>query len=159
MAKIANLPTRKAGRFPHLKKLLFVSLVFALSSQTTYGQRQSCTVAQAEKAEQEADGLRTWDALYKSFHRFSHCDDGAIAEGYSESVARILADHWEALPRFAVLPSNDKPFQKFVLGHVDATLNMDDVKTIRTNAIHHCPAAQSDLCKQLRVAAESAMKE
>ena len=142
-----------------MKKLLLATIIFALCSQTTFSQRQSCPDAEADKAEQEADTLRTWDALYQSYRRFSHCDDGAIAEGYSESVSRILADHWDTLPRLAVLSMNDKHFNRFVVSHIDATLNMDDVKKIRTNAIHHCPAAQSGLCKQLRIAADVAIKE
>lgn len=145
-----------------MKKLLSVWLTFILCgvcSQIAYGQRRSCTEADAMKAESEADSLRTWDALYRSYRHFSHCDDGAISEGYSESVARILADHWETLPRLAVLSHNNEDFLRFVVGHVDATLNMDDVKKIRSSASRQCPAGQNDLCKRLALAAQTAIKE
>jgi hypothetical protein len=141
-----------------MRKLLLISMVLALFGQVMLSQRQTCTNAEADKAEQEAETLRTWDALYKSYLRFGKCDDGAIADGYSESVARILVDHWDTLPRLAVLSRDTKQFQKFVLSHVDATLNMDDVKKIRANAAHTCPKGQSDLCKQLTVAADRAIE-
>ena len=46
----------------------------------------------SRRSEQEADSLTSWDGLYRSYKLFGRCDDGSIAEGYSESVARILAD-------------------------------------------------------------------
>ena len=86
-------------------------------------------------------------------------DDGAAAEGYSESVARILADHWESLRQFSRLTENEKGFRAFVLRHLDATLNMEDVRAIHANSMQHCPADLRNLCKDLRKSADAAIKE
>jgi len=142
-----------------MRILLFVVLTFSMYNQTASCQREPCSEGEAVKAENEAETLRSWDALYQSYRRFSKCDDGAIAEGYSESVARILVDHWGTLPRLGVLASSNMRFQKFVVRHVDGTVNRSDVKKITTNTIHHCPTAQSHLCKQLQIAAAEVMNE
>lgn len=90
--------------------------------------------ADAQRAEVEAETLRCWDDLYKSYKRYRRCDDGAIWEGYSESVARILVDHWATLSRFAQLAHKDQEFRRFGLKHVDETINGEDARTIRRNA-------------------------
>ena len=139
----------------HMAKLLIVALILFSVQQIAFSQRPSCTSSESAQAEKQADTLRSWDALYRSYRQFAHCDDGAIAEGYSESVARILVDHWDTLPRLAALSKRNRGFQRFVVRHVDATLNTDDLNHIRTNATHRCPAAQRDLCKQLQVVADA----
>jgi hypothetical protein len=121
--------------------------------------KHACTSLEGRHALDEADAPRTWDALYKSYLKFRHCDDGAIGEGYSESVARILTDHWNTLPRFVQLASKDAAFQSFVIRHLDATLNMDDVQKIKQDAVTHCPAGLRTTCIHLVKQADAALKE
>jgi hypothetical protein len=87
----------------------------------------------------EADTLRTWDALYKSYSLYQKCDDGAIAEGYSESVARVLVDHWNTLPQLVELAKKEPKFLHFVLRHVDATGDAKDLERIKAEAKAQCP--------------------
>jgi hypothetical protein len=142
-----------------LKNCVLMVLALALFGSSSYGQRPGCGTAESEKADLEASRLSTWDALFHSYKRFSACDDGSIAEGYSESVGRILTDRWETLPRLAVISAANKGFQKFVLRHVDATLDSRDLKRIRANASHRCTAGEESLCEQLATAANKALKE
>jgi hypothetical protein len=97
--------------------------------------------------------------LYKSFKSYGQCDDGAIAEGYSESVARILVDHWNTLPDLARLQSKDAEFRRFVLKHIDATLNVSDIRKIRKKASAQCPAGLRHICNELREQSDIALKE
>ena len=112
-------------------------------------QQSQCSNADAQSAETEAESLRSWDDLYKSYKRYRQCDDGAIWEGYSESVARILVDHWATLPRFGQLAHKDEGFRLFVLKHVDQTIDGEDARTIRANAEHACPGRLRDFCDDL----------
>ncbi|HEV7817019.1 MAG TPA: hypothetical protein VGP06_18215, partial [Janthinobacterium sp.] len=57
-------------------------------------QNKICTREEAIQAETEASSLKDWDAVYRSFKRFSHCDDAAIGEGYSDVVGRLLTTDW-----------------------------------------------------------------
>jgi hypothetical protein len=126
----------------------FVLLLF-FAAACASAQQNQCSTADAQRAETEAESLRSWDDLYKSYKRYRQCDDGAIGEGYSESVARILVDHWAKLPRFAQLAHNDEGFRPFVLKHVDQTINGEDARTIRANAEHACPSRLRDFCDDL----------
>jgi hypothetical protein len=116
-------------------------------------------MAEVGRALDEADTLRSWDALYKSYKTFGRCDDGAVAEGFSESVARILADHWNTLPRFVQIADKDAAFRAFVIKHLDPTLNMDDVEKIRQDALTHCPIGLQTTCNHLVKQADSALRE
>ena len=138
--------------------VVLTCLIGIILPDTAHAEKHPCTVAEARRAFDEADTIRTWDALYASYQKFGHCDDGAIGEGYSESVARILADHWSSLPRFNQLTSNDAAFRKFVIRHLDATLNSDDVERIKNKATMHCPPGLRKTCTDLAKQAEDALK-
>ena len=97
----------------------FGCVLALFSAGAAYAQKHACTSLEGRHALDEADALRSWDALYKSYLTFGHCDDGAIGEGYSESVARILADHWNTLPRFVHVAGKNAAFQAFVIRHLD----------------------------------------
>jgi hypothetical protein len=124
------------------------------------GQNQkvpTCTHAERLQVEKEASELRTWDALYNSYRKYGHCDDVDAAEGYSESKARILVDHWETLPRLAELIRKDKEFERFV--RVEETMDMQDVAKIRENAAHKCPPGLTNICDRLFQRADTDIEE
>lgn len=135
--------------------LLAISAIFV--GTAALAQRRPCTQAQNIKAEEESDTLRSWDALYQSYRNYAHCENVSASEGYSESVARILVEHWQTLPRLEQLARMDKGFANFV--RLDATMNMDDVAKIKDNALHHCPAGLKGLCEKLRRDADAAIAD
>ncbi len=137
-------------------RLLIFLLVFSICFLGA--QQHSCTQNQAQRAEAEAVMLRSWDALYRSYKTYGHCDDGAIAEGYSESVARILVDHWDTLPTLADLAEKDE-FRRFVIRHVDSTLDLNDLKKIRKNAKTRCPSGLGPFCADLIKNTDIAIQE
>ena len=92
-----------------------------------------CTNAAAIEAEQEADSLSDWHHIFRSFRRFSQCDDGAIAEGYSEST-KLLSNDWKSLNQLVVLTNQSRSFRRFVLKHIDDTVPSDTLAKIARNA-------------------------
>jgi hypothetical protein len=133
-------------------------IVIVFSAHVGYAQKRPCTDAEARRALDEAEMPRSWDALYRSYGLYRQCDDGAIGEGYSESVARILADHWDTLPQLDRLATRDPRFRRFVVKHLDATLNMDDVEAVRKKAATQCPTGLRTLCNDLAKQANAAIK-
>jgi hypothetical protein len=119
----------------------------------------TCSEAEARHAEKEAVTLRTWDALYHSYQAYRQCDDGSVGESYSESVGRILVDHWQTLPSLDEIDSRDVSFQRFVIRHVDATLDLGNLKRIFQNANTRCPAAWKGICGELAKRADDAIRE
>ena len=71
-------------------------------------------------------------ALY--YRTYKRCGfDADAAEGISESIARILVDHWTTLPEGAKLAENHRGFRTFMLAGINATLAGDDLEAIREN--------------------------
>jgi hypothetical protein len=150
-----------ASQAPGHNRLLrpIVVLISLLLISIAHAQERPCTREEELRALDEADTPRSWDALYKSYKLYRQCDDGAIAEGYSESVVRILVDHWSTLPRPSVLVRRDARFRRFVVNHVDPTVNCDDLRKIRINANTLCPRSLGTLCADLAKEADDALKE
>jgi hypothetical protein len=138
------------------------SIIFVavwLTSFVAHAQQLPCTEAENRRVEDEAVKLRSWDALYRSYKLYGRCNNVIADEGYSESVARTLVEHWATLPRLAKLAENDAGFRRFVLGHVDATLDMKDVGQIRAKAKDACPPNLRPLCADLQKQADAALDE
>ena len=133
--------------------------VTLLSAQAAHPPKRRCTDEEGRRALDHADTPRSWDALYKSYMMFGRCDDGAIGEGFSQSVARILVDHWSTLPRLTQLARQDGSFRAFVMRHVDATLNTDDIEKVKENSRMNCPTGLRTTCTNLAEQADSALKE
>lgn len=105
------------------------------------------------EVEVDVDHLNNWHDVYESFKRFSRCDDGLIAEGYSDAMTKLLANKWEEFGGFVRLATRDKNFRRFVIRHVDETVPTDRLQLIAKNARNHCPVQSADLCKQIIAAA------
>jgi hypothetical protein len=108
-------------------------------------------VEDAIRAETEASSLTNWAYVYRSFRRFRHCDDGAIAEGYSSSTAHLLADSWGTAGELNRLVTQDKAFKQFVLRHIDELMSSVQARKIVGNANGHCPAHSAGLAKRLQL--------
>jgi hypothetical protein len=63
------------------------------------------------------------------------------------------------LLEFARLQSKDVEFRRFVLKHIDASLDIEDVEKIRKEASAQCPAGLRKLCTVIKNQAEVALKE
>jgi hypothetical protein len=122
-------------------------------------QEKTCTNADVIAAINSFSALKNWTDIYKAFKRFRHCDDGAVAEGFSDRIVHTLASRWTQLGTLRKLPSSDSRFHVFVLSHIDATADEDEIKKIGFNSTRHCPPAAKILCVQLRKAARDALRE
>lgn len=108
-----------------------------------------CSRQEAIAAEETASTLRTWPALHSTFVRYRHCDDGAIGEGFSESVSILVADHWGDLKSLSNLTAKDRSFLQFVLRHLDETVPADRLARIEANAKDRCPVTARSLCNDI----------
>jgi hypothetical protein len=107
---------------------------------------RKCTEAEATQAEKDADSLSDWDQVYRSFQKFSQCDDGAIAEGYSDSVTKLLGDDWKSFDRLLALANRNESFRDFVLKHIDESVPADRLTRIANHARSDCPPGGRLLC-------------
>ncbi|TWB13109.1 hypothetical protein FBZ89_12176 [Nitrospirillum amazonense] len=114
---------------------------------------KTCTPQDAEKADEMVDQMDSWAKVSVAYAKYGHCDDGEIAEGNSEAVARLLVDHWKTLPQLDALIKRNPQLKGFVLRHVDATLDTKDLGSIQTLSASSCPSGLSPLCQDLSAAA------
>lgn len=139
-----------------IRNLVFI-VIFLLAGGSAAAQSHAitCTPAQAEAADAAVDTLNNWEAIAAFRTKFRQCDDGSIAEGSSEAVARLLVDHWDTLPALSHLIAKTPALRPFVLRHINSTLDTGDLEKIKQNAAH-CPGSMQSLCKSIAQAATEA---
>lgn len=123
-------------------KIVVIVLSLALISDPTHA--KSCTERDAEAADLAVDNLDSWEAIQKNYVAYAQCDDSSIAEGNSEAIARMLVDEWPENAKLQSLINHDSGFEKYVVRHIDATLDADDADTsqllnnVFPTEVRHC---------------------
>jgi len=133
------------GKRAVLALWIALGLVFAANAAPL-----ECTRDDAIRSETEASTLTTWQLVFQSYKRYQQCDDGAISEGYSNSVATLLADSWDHLNELTALSRAHPGFKKFVLRHVDELMGSDQSKKIAGHIRSNCPADAARLCEEIK---------
>ncbi len=149
-----NIFMKLTLKWSHSILLAVVALAMTLAGRTDAANQQVCTQDEEKHALNEADSLKDWNAVYLSFKSFAHCDDGAIAEGYSDTVGRLLASDWQHVSLLYRLTATDSAFKRFVLRHIDETIPDGKLKTIATNAKLHCPPGKTVFCSLIAARAQ-----
>jgi hypothetical protein len=105
--------------------------------------------ANCEKLDKQSLARHTpkdWGELHQLFRKFGTCDDGAIGEQFSEDVAQLFSRQWAHVNQLDRLGAADKAFERFVLRHIDATLDESELLLIVDNAKLHCRAGDGRIC-------------
>lgn len=126
---------------------LLVTLMSGLDAAATTA--NECSDNDGIAAETLTDHLHSWQDMYSAYKQFKQCDDGGVAEGFSEAVARLLADHWANLPQVLPLTRSDPAFEAWFIGHLDETDNNDDLAKIDHLAQRACPVGARKLCDKI----------
>lgn len=114
-----------------------------------------CSDRDSIDADKDLDRLTNWAAVYRTFKLYKQCDDGAIAEGYSDAVAKLLVDRWQTLRDLANFSQQHPEFERFVLWHIDTTTGLNNAQAIIANSRNRCPTDLRTLCKRLEAEAKN----
>lgn len=122
------------------------------------------TCSAADRCMDTADKLlfkvKSWSGLRKWFESYAPpCDDGYLAEGVSDYVVVSLAQHWDGLPELKHQIKSNSQFEAFVLRHIDATTDDNDLRKVVENATRRCPRHSTALCSSIISAAQEALKD
>lgn len=117
-----------------------------------------CSRAQAKMAEIKVVAAGSWNDVYHLYRDYVNCDDGAIAEGFSEVVTLQLAENWREVDQLSHLIRKTPEFQSFVVSHIGASVPVDRLLRIQFNASELCPSDLPSLCGAIRAAASDAAK-
>jgi hypothetical protein len=114
------------------------------------GAETGCSSNEATQAESEASTLRNWQQVFNSYQRYRKCDDAAISEGYSNTVASLLASHWEQTADLLPILRKHPAFEGFVLRHLDDTMTHEQDAQIQRNIATACPPSGAHFCAAVR---------
>lgn len=142
----------------------WIGLVLLAATTPAVAKTKPCTQAAAATAESATDDAhKSWTILNAQYRKYAwamDCDDGAIAEGWDDAVARLLANSWADLPTLTRLVRADPEFLPFVVRHVMATATTEDLERARANAEARCPAGGHDeICRLIAEAAATALAD
>lgn len=128
-----------------------ICLLLAASSVSA----RQCSITEAQAAETAVVSLDSWPSIYAAYRHYGHCDDGSIAEGFTDKVVHLLATRWDSLEGAQKLFLRDPQFQAFVLRHLDASALTSELDRVASLARNQCSKSTRLLCKQI---AETASK-
>lgn len=128
---------------------LTAGLLLGLSPGLLATEKKDCSPQEARLAEEGVDRLRSWADIHQAFKQFAHCDDGSIAEGYSEAVVERLATRWQTLSELNALVSANPEFGDFVIRHIDGSARWNSSQVAAQNAQTRCPKAAEALCSRI----------
>jgi hypothetical protein len=138
--------------------ITFVALVLIVS--TPIAVAKTCSLTDSINAEKATDNLKSWADIYDAFVRHTpQCDDGGVAEGFSDRIVHLLASNWDALPKLNSLTKKDALFKPFILKHIDATADTNELRLIVKKSNSECMVKYQRLCFQIGKAAAAAVKE
>lgn len=92
----------------------------------------AATYGQADASLEHA--ASTWRKLRLHHEAFVRCDDGALAEGYSDAVVSLFASHWDQFGSFVAISNKSPSFGRWAIRHIDASASSDDLHSIVRNA-------------------------
>jgi hypothetical protein len=107
-----------------------------------------CTKADAANGEKAIERTNNWNQLYKTWQDYSHCDTGAVADGYTDSLMRLMVE-WKGLDSLAAAMQKDPQFKEWVHARLKSPAAKDDQPTIYSRAMSSCPKAMDALCAEI----------
>ena len=101
-----------------------------------------------------------WGSLLRHQKAFGSCDDGALAEGYSDAVVSLLAHHWDRFDELVALSGRNSNFSRWAIRHIDASASAGDLKqVVRNSAGCTGSAKRRAVCGEVGRAARDALKD
>ena len=124
----------------------FVAILL-LSTTAAFAQDKACAPAEASAAEKVIDRVVNWDQLYKVYKEYKHCDQGPVAEVYTEALLRCLVE-WKKVEVLANSMAQDKDYNAWIVRHLRAS-TPEDQKSVYSRAKMSCPKGLDEFCTGL----------
>jgi hypothetical protein len=134
-------------------------LVFLAGLFSGHAWAKECSRENAIAAESIPYYIESWYKMSEAFAFYGHCDDGSIAEAFSDSIVRLLASRWESVRELDRESRKNPAFKAFVLRHIDATAATEDLRRVESMSVYKCPKGLSSLCQQIQTAVKEAGRD
>jgi len=130
-----------------MKQIIFYIISVLLIPVVVMG--QDCTKEQAREIEANAAYFKTWDEVFDAWKDFKQCDDGAIAEGFTESITFILSTQWTEKGFLISLIDKHPNFEKFILEHINEAVPRERLNKLGHMAKMRCVDSTHDFCMKV----------
>ena len=142
-----------------LLQMIVWSLVFPLG--TGIAQNSPCTESVMEEFFQVLPKMTNWQAIHGGSRKFIPVcsDDGVFAEGYTDAVVSTLAERWQEFPILNQVIKREPSFRRFVLRHINASADSDQLRRVESNAQNRCQSSMRKFCDEIAVEAQKAIRE
>jgi hypothetical protein len=135
-----------------MKKLLIALIpVIAIGTGLAHAEDKACTPADAKNAEKAVDRVVNWEQLYKAFKDYGRCDQGPVAEIFSDALLRCAVE-WKAMEGLAGPMEKDSSYRDFVQRHLK-TASKADADAVYIRAKQSCPKGLDTFCTDIAKAA------
>ncbi len=101
---------------------------------------------------------KDWPGLYELFKDYGACDGGAVSDRFSADVGGLFLEQWAHLATLNRLASS-KAFERFVIHHIDPTIDENDLLGILELSKSHCPAAEKRLCTLIHTKTQNTLDD
>lgn len=128
-------------------KVIAAGLALAVACTGAFAQGKACTKADAAKAEKAVDAVNDFRGLQKAWTDWKHCDEGSVAEVYTDAVMRLLVD-WKGVDVLAKSMDANADYADWVLRRVKYATK-DDRQAVYSRAKASCPASLDGFCAKL----------
>ena len=114
---------------------------------------RECTQFEAYTAESLYPYLSSWKEMHMAFRAYGHCDDGSIAEAFTEAISRLWEKQWDLVPEMLQETAADPGFRKFVFRRIGSeAIPAERRKTILDHARSRCPPDAGAVCQKVLAA-------
>jgi hypothetical protein len=139
-------------------RIALASACFALGvGSVACAADKPCTKADAVNGEKAIERSNNWNQLYKSWQDYRHCDTGSVADGYTDSLMRLIVE-WKGVDTLAALMQKDPEFKEWVHARLKSPAAKDDQPTVYSRAMASCPKAMDAFCAELAESVKPAAK-
>jgi len=109
---------------------------------------KACTRSDIANAQRSIDAVVTWPQLRKAWADYHQCDNGEIADLYTDALLR-LAVAWKNADQLAADAGKDAGYKAFVVEHLKSPAAKDDLPSIRGRLKSSCPKGDDAFCAEL----------
>ncbi|MFL5309704.1 MAG: hypothetical protein ACJ79H_04530 [Myxococcales bacterium] len=130
-----------------MRRSMVMAIALGVANHVSAFGTAQCRLDKAMKAEIAAADARSWRELFNAYLDYSVCDDASIAEGFSDSVGKLLSAEpvrWNELAGFV---RRDDRFLGFIVRHIDETIPATVTDSIEQNAREKCPESARSICQ------------
>jgi hypothetical protein len=136
------------------KSISALAAIALLASIPALAADKQCTRADIGNAQRSIDKVVTWAQLRKAYTDFRHCDNGDIADQFTDALLRLVVD-WRGVEEFAAAAQKDPDYMTFLITHLQSPAAKDDRETVYARAKKECPKSLDSFCAQVADATKS----